>query len=73
MQHKNMISVRISTLFLSKQKIAIPSKFDKLIPSLKTAYTSTGNFDLDKEISVNSHHIDALRLLLKGVKFRTSE
>jgi len=67
--HKSMLEWTYQ--LLSKQKIAIPSKYDKLILSLKTAYAS--DFSLDKERTVHSDSLDALRLLLKGVKFRTSD
>ena len=53
---------------ISKQKIGIPSKYDKLILSLKTAYAE--DFDLDKDRTVWNDSLDALRLLLKGVKFK---
>ena len=49
---------------LTKQKLAIPSKFDRLILSLKTAYANEWN--LDKNVSVHNDDLDALRLLLKG-------
>ncbi len=53
---------------LTKNKIAIPSKYDKLILSLKTAYAE--DFDLKKEESPYNDHTDALRLLCKGVIFQ---
>ena len=70
-EHKQMLEHTYQ--LLSKGKIAIPSKYDKLILSLKTAYTSKGEFDLDKEISTYTDSCDSLRLLCKGVLFRTSE
>lgn len=68
-EHKQMLEHTYQ--LLTKQKLAIPSKFDRLILSLKTAYANEWN--LDKNVSVHNDDLDALRLLLKGVKFVTSE
>jgi hypothetical protein len=64
-EHKQMLEHTYQ--LLTKQKLAIPSKFDRLILSLKTAYANEWN--LDKNVSVHHDDLDALRLLLKGVKF----
>ena len=64
-EHKQMLEHTYQ--LLTKQKLAIPSKFDRLILSLKTAHANEWN--LDKNVSVHNDDLDALRLLLKGVKF----
>ncbi len=68
-EHKQMLEHTYQ--LLTKQKLAIPFRFDRLILSLKTAYANEWN--LDKNVSVHNDDLDALRLLLKGVKFVTSE
>ena len=68
-EHKQMLEHTYQ--LLTKQKLAIPSKFDRLILSLKTAYANEWN--LDKNVSVHNDHLDALRLLLKGIKFVNDE
>jgi len=53
-------------LFISKDYLCIPKRFDKLILSLRTAYAR--EFSLDKEQTSYSDSLDALRLSLKGFK-----
>ena len=48
---------------MSKRKIAISSKFEKLIVSLRTAQAE--DFNLNKDDTVNNDHLDAFRLALK--------
>lgn len=53
-------------LFVNKQYLAIPEKFDKLIMS--TAYAS--EFSLDKERTSYNDLFDALKLRLKAYKMK---
>jgi hypothetical protein len=53
---------------VSKGYLAIPSKYDKLITSLRTAYAT--EYSLDKEQTSYSDSLDALRLSLKGYNIR---
>jgi Terminase large subunit, T4likevirus-type, N-terminal len=61
-EHKSMLS-HLHTV-ISKQYLAIPSKYDKLITSLRTAYATELN--LDKQQTSYDDSLDALRLSLKG-------
>jgi hypothetical protein len=54
---------------LTKGKIAIPKEFNKLISSLRTAWAI--GFDLQKDLTMYVDHCDSLRLLLKGIKFKS--
>jgi hypothetical protein len=65
-KHKSLLEWTYQ--LLSKQKIAIPSKYDKLILSLKTAYAS--DFSLDKDRTVHNDWCDSLRLALHGIRFK---
>jgi hypothetical protein len=49
---------------VSKGYLAIPSKYDKLITSLRTAYAT--EYSLDKEQTSYDDWLDGLRLSLKG-------
>jgi hypothetical protein len=49
---------------VTKQYLAIPEKYDKLITSLRTAYAN--ELSLDKEQTSYDDLLDALRLSLKG-------
>jgi len=49
---------------ISKECLAIPEKYDKLIISLKTAYAN--KIALDKDQTSYSDLLDALRLALRG-------
>jgi hypothetical protein len=60
--HKSMLS-HLHTV-ISKQYLAIPSKYDKLITSLRTAYATELN--VDKQQTSYDDSLDALRLSLKG-------
>jgi hypothetical protein len=62
--HKEMLS-HLSIL-VSKEFLAIPKEFDKLIISLRTAYAN--ELSLDKEKTSYSDSIDALRLACKMYK-----
>ncbi|MDR4512607.1 MAG: hypothetical protein MRJ93_12985 [Nitrososphaeraceae archaeon] len=64
-EHKQMLQHLYQ--LLTKQKLAIDPKYDKLILSLKTAYAE--EFNLDKTSTVHNDHLDSLRLLCKGVLF----
>jgi len=61
-EHKNMLS-NLHTV-ISKRYLAIDSKHDKLLTSLRTAYAEELN--LKKEQTSYSDLLDALRLALKG-------
>ena len=64
-EHKQMLQHLYQ--LLTKQKLAIDPKYEKLILSLKTAYAE--EFNLDKTSTVHNDHLDSLRLLCKGVLF----
>ncbi len=49
-----------------KHRLAIPRKYQKLVNSLRTAWAE--GFDLDKDQTMDDDHLDAVRLLLSGVK-----
>jgi hypothetical protein len=60
--HKQMLS-HLHVVVI-KNYLAIPSKYDKLITSLRTAYTT--EYSLDKEQTSLNDSLDASRLSLKG-------
>jgi hypothetical protein len=66
--HKSMLEWTYN--LLAKGRIAIDPKYERLILSLKSAYTSKGEFDLDKDITIYSDYLDSLRLSLRGVKIK---
>ncbi|MGH9972683.1 MAG: hypothetical protein ACRD93_02160 [Nitrososphaeraceae archaeon] len=49
---------------VNKNYLAIPSKYEKLITSIRTAYAT--EYNLDKEQTSYNDLFDALRLSLKG-------
>ena len=53
---------------VSKGYLAIPSKYEKLMTSLRTAYA--GEYSLDKEQTSYDDSLDALRLSLKGYNIK---
>jgi hypothetical protein len=61
-EHKNMLSHLY--LLINKGLLAIPQKYNKLIVSLRTAYTK--EYSLDKENTSYKDSLNALRLSLKG-------
>lgn len=63
-EHKRMLSNL--HLFISKEYLCIPLKYDKLIISLRTAYAN--EYSLDKNETSYSDSLDALRLSLKSFK-----
>ena len=63
-EHKRMLSNL--HLFINKEMVCIPSEFEKLIISLRTAWAR--EYSLDKNQSSYSDSLDALRLSLKGFK-----
>jgi len=62
--HKQMLSHL--AMLVSKEYLAIPQQFDKLIISLRTAWAN--ELSLDKEQTSYSDSIDALRLSCKMYK-----
>jgi len=52
---------------ISKEYLAIPEKYDKLITSLRTAWAE--ELSLDKKETSYDDLLDALRLALKGFNF----
>ena len=60
-EHKQMLSHL--AMLVSKEYIAIPKQYDKLIISLRTAYAN--EYSLDKEQTSYSDSLDALRLSCK--------
>jgi hypothetical protein len=65
--HKSMLEWTYN--LLSKKRIAIDPKYQKLILSLKSAYGT--EFDLDKTVTIYSDFLDSLRLSLRAVKLRS--
>jgi len=61
-EHKNMLSNL--HVVVSKGYLAIDTKYDKLLTSLRTAYAN--ELSLDKEQTSYNDLLDALRLSLKG-------
>jgi hypothetical protein len=55
-------------MMVSKSYLAIPKEFDKLIISLRTAYST--ELSLDKERTSYSDSLDALRLAVKMYKMK---
>lgn len=65
-EHKSMLSHL--HVMINKNYLAIPSKYEKLITSLRTAYAT--EYSLDKEKTSYSDSLDALRLSLKGYNIK---
>ena len=65
-EHKQMLSHL--AMMLSKEYLCIPSRFDKLIVSLRTAYAN--EYSLDKEQTSYNDSLDALRLACKMYKMK---
>ena len=63
--HKQMLSHL--AMLVSKQYLCIPKEYDRLIISLRTAY-SNGELSLDKERTIYSDSLDSLRLVCKMYK-----
>jgi len=64
-EHRTMLQNTYQ--LLTKHNLAIPRDYQKLINALRTAWAV--EFSLDKSQTLEDDHLDALRLLLKGVKF----
>lgn len=54
---------------LTKGKIAIPKEHSKLESALRTTWAI--GFDLQKDLTMYDDYLDGLRLLLKGIKFKS--
>ena len=54
---------------ITKHKLAILKEYNKLVSSLRTALAI--GMDLQKELNLYDDHCDALRLMLKGIKFKS--
>lgn len=65
-EHKQMLSHL--AVCASKEYLAIPKRFDKLLISLRTAWAN--ELSLDKEQTSYSDSIDALRLSCKMYKMK---
>jgi hypothetical protein len=65
-EHKQMLSHL--AMIVSKEYLAIPEKFDKVITSLRTAYAN--EYSLDEEQTSYSDSLDALRLACKMYKMK---
>ena len=63
-EHKQMLSHL--AMLMSKECLAIPEEYDKIIISLRTAWAN--EYSLDKEQTSYSDSIDALRLSCKMYK-----
>jgi hypothetical protein len=66
-QKEHRLMLQNTYQLLTKHNLAIPYDYQKLISALRTAWAI--EFDLDKSQTLEDDHLDALRLLLKGVKF----
>jgi Terminase large subunit, T4likevirus-type, N-terminal len=64
-EHRNMLGNLHAVV--SKEYLAIPSKYDKLLTSLRTAYAEELN--LKKDVTSYDDLFDALRLALKAYNF----
>jgi hypothetical protein len=64
-EHKNMLSHLHS--IVTKGYLAIPSKYDKVLTSLRTAYAEELN--LKKDVTSYDDLLDSLRLALKAFEF----
>jgi hypothetical protein len=62
LENKNMLSHLIT--MVSKEYLAIPEEYTKVITSLRTAYSK--ELSLDKQATSYNDSFDALRLSLKG-------
>ncbi|MDR4510132.1 MAG: hypothetical protein MRJ93_00305 [Nitrososphaeraceae archaeon] len=67
--HKSMLEHTYHLLV--KHKLAIPKQYSRLETALRTAWATNG-WDLDKDQTLEDDSIDALRLALKGVIFKTN-
>ena len=68
-QHKKCYLICIwPYLTLNEGYLAIPSKYNKLIVSLRTCYSK--EYSLDKEQTSYNDSLDALRLALKGYNIK---
>ena len=65
-EHKQMLSHL--HVMINKNYLAIPSKYDKLIVSLRTAYAN--EYSLDTDQTSYNDLLDALRLNLKGYEIK---
>ena len=65
-EHKTMLSSL--AMMISKEYIAIPKEFDRLIISLRTAFST--ELSLDKERTSYSDSLDSLRLACKMYKMK---
>jgi hypothetical protein len=65
-EHKKMLSHL--HVMVNKNYLAIPKQHEKLITSLRTAYTS--EYSLNKEQTSYNDSLDALRLSLKGFEIK---
>lgn len=63
-EHKQMLSH--SAMMVTKSYLASPKEIDKLVISLKTAYST--ELSLDKERTSSSDSLDSLRLACKMFK-----
>lgn len=66
-EHKSMLEHTYQ--LLTKRKIAISKEYSKLISSLRTAWAI--GFDLQKDLTMYDDNLDALRLLCRGVKWKS--
>jgi hypothetical protein len=65
--HKEMLEFTYH--IVTKRKIAIPAEYNKLISSLRTAWAI--GMDLQKDQTMYDDHCDSLRLLLRGLRFKS--
>ncbi len=63
-EHKSLLQTMYD--FSTKGMLAIPKEFDKLITSMRTAQMV--DWDLNKDDTVNNDHLDAARLMCRGIK-----
>lgn len=64
-EHREML--KHMYMMVSNNSLAIPSSYDKLIVSMRTAQAT--DFDLDKDQTVNNDYLDACRLMCYVIRY----
>lgn len=65
-EHKEML--RNMYIMVANGILAIPSKYEKLLLSMRTAQAE--DWDLDKDNTINNDHLDGARLMCKGIDYK---
>jgi hypothetical protein len=66
--HRDMLQRLM--LIISKHKIRIDKRFDKLIVGLKSAQAKDDKYSLNKDATVYDDLVDALRLSVMAARFK---